>query len=81
MTGNMYKMMMLMALIMMTCGLQACNATNVDESKPDPKLECFKNCSISCGKQNQPCYEVCLTKCGLPKRPSTSTPSSSSTTA
>ncbi|CAL9231668.1 unnamed protein product [Arabidopsis halleri] len=81
MTGNVCKMMMLMALIMMACGLQACNGTNVDESKTDPRFECFKNCSISCGKQNKPCYQDCLTKCGLPQRPSRSTPSSSSTTA
>ncbi|XP_009111706.1 uncharacterized protein LOC103837130 [Brassica rapa] len=75
------KMCMVMALIMMGCVLQACNGANVDESQPteDSKLVCFRTCSIACGKQNKPCYDECLTKCGLPQRPAT--PSSPSTTA
>ncbi|KAF8099359.1 hypothetical protein N665_0245s0037 [Sinapis alba] len=78
------KVCMLMALIMIGCVLQACNGANVDESKTaqDSKFDCFKTCSIACGKQNKPCYDECLTKCGLPQRPSKpATSSSPSTTA
>lgn len=62
------KACMVMALIMMACVFQACNATDVDGNNLDQKLDCFKSCSIDCGKQNKPCYDECLTKCGLPKR-------------
>ncbi|CAH8330136.1 unnamed protein product [Eruca vesicaria subsp. sativa] len=70
------KVCMVMALVMMACVLQACNA---DEGKTtqNPKFECFRNCSIECGKQNKPCYQDCLTICGLPQRPSKPTTSSS----
>ncbi|EOA19326.1 hypothetical protein CARUB_v10003355mg [Capsella rubella] len=81
-TTSVCKMMMMMALVMMACGLQACNGMkNVGEtiSAMEPKLECFKTCSISCGIQNKPCYQNCLTKCGLPQQPTK--PSSPSTTA
>ncbi|XP_010455000.1 PREDICTED: uncharacterized protein LOC104771130 [Camelina sativa] len=81
MAGTVGKMMMVMALVMMACCLQACNGMKVDETMPAAamasKLECFKTCSISCGKQNKPCYQDCLTKCGVPQFPSK--PSSPST--
>ncbi|KAL0642851.1 hypothetical protein Bca4012_041141 [Brassica carinata] len=70
------KVCMVMALIMIGCVLQACNGANVDESQP---TQDSRTCSIACGKQNKPCYDECLTKCGLPQRPAT--PSSPSTTA
>ncbi|XP_018455413.1 uncharacterized protein LOC108826534 [Raphanus sativus] len=77
------KVCMMMALIMIGCVLQACNGANVDEAKPqDSRVVCFTACSIACGKQNKPCYDGCLTKCGLPQRPSKPTTSSApSTTA
>ena len=78
------KVCMVMALIMIGCVLQACNGANVDESQPtqDPKFDCFRTCSIACGKQNKPCYDECLTKCGLPQRlPRPTTSSSPSSTA
>ncbi|KAF8105417.1 hypothetical protein N665_0157s0008 [Sinapis alba] len=70
------KVYVVMALVMIACVLQAGNA---NESKPtqNPKLECFRKCSIECGKQNKPCYQDCLTICGLPQRPPTPTTSSS----
>ncbi|KAG2316607.1 hypothetical protein Bca52824_019729 [Brassica carinata] len=75
------KVCMVMALIMIGCVLQACNGADVDESRSTliTRLVCFTPCSIACGKQNKPCYDKCLTKCGLPQRPST--PTSPSTTA
>ncbi|CAH8388576.1 unnamed protein product [Eruca vesicaria subsp. sativa] len=67
------KVCMLMALIMIGCVLQACNGANAGESNPteNSKMVCFKTCSIACGKENKPCHQECLTKCGLPKKPST----------
>ncbi|KFK26861.1 hypothetical protein AALP_AA8G303400 [Arabis alpina] len=84
MAGNMCKVMLMITMIMMGCSLQACNGMNVDESHPmqNPKFDCFRNCSINCGKDNKPCYQDCLTKCGIPQwhsRP-TPSPSPSSTT-
>ncbi|CAN7004165.1 unnamed protein product [Brassica oleracea var. botrytis] len=81
MTGKVY---MVMALIMIGFVLQACNGMKPDvydgeDSKPtqDSRFFCFRNCSISCGKQNKPCYEDCLPKCGLPRRHAKPTTSSS----
>ncbi|KAG2316606.1 hypothetical protein Bca52824_019728 [Brassica carinata] len=67
------KVCMVMAMIMIGCVLQACNGANVDASNPtqNSKMVCFETCSVACGKQNEPCYQECLTKCGLPQRPST----------
>ncbi|CAG7895803.1 hypothetical protein BRARA_B03600 [Brassica rapa] len=83
------KVYMVMALIMMGFVLQACNGMNVDvddgdDIKPteDSRFFCFRVCSIRCGKQNKPCYQECLPKCGLPRRlakPTTSPSSPSST--
>ncbi|KAF2598634.1 hypothetical protein F2Q68_00008571 [Brassica cretica] len=84
---------MVMAIIMMGFVLQACNGMNVDvddgdDIKPtqDSRFFCFRVCSIvcsiNCGKQNKPCYQKCLPKCGLPRRlakPTTSPSSPSST--
>ncbi|CAH8382074.1 unnamed protein product [Eruca vesicaria subsp. sativa] len=82
------KVYMVMALIIMGLVLQACNglkpdANDGDDRKPtqDSRFFCFRNCSISCGIHNKPCYEDCLPKCHLPSRhakPRTS-PSPSST--
>ncbi|CAF1920990.1 unnamed protein product [Brassica oleracea var. botrytis] len=83
------KVYMVMAIIMMGFVLQACNGMNVDvddgdDIKPtqDSRFFCFRVCSINCGKQNKPCYQECLPKCGLPRRlakPTTSPSSPSST--
>ncbi|XP_033140497.1 uncharacterized protein LOC117131806 [Brassica rapa] len=84
------KVYMVMALIIMGFVLQACNGMNVDvddgdDIKPteDSRFFCFRVCSIRCGKQNKPCYQECLPKCGLPRRlakPTTTSPSSPSST-
>ncbi|XP_010495519.1 PREDICTED: uncharacterized protein LOC104772626 [Camelina sativa] len=79
MAKSMFKMMMMLVLIMIGCGFQACNGMNVDGSKltpADSSFVCFRNCSISCGIHNEPCYEDCLTKCNLPQWDFRSTPSS-----
>ncbi|KAH0855552.1 hypothetical protein HID58_007908 [Brassica napus] len=85
MAGRWY---MVMALIMMGFVLQACNGMNVDvddgdDIKPTEDSRFFASvCSIRCGKQNKPCYQKCLPKCGLPRRlakPTTSPSSPSST--
>ncbi|CAH8382058.1 unnamed protein product [Eruca vesicaria subsp. sativa] len=69
------KVYMVMALIIMGFALQACNGLKPDaddgeDSKPtqDSRFFCFRICSIRCGKQNKPCYQDCLPKCGLPRR-------------
>ncbi|CAN7025084.1 unnamed protein product [Brassica rapa subsp. trilocularis] len=61
------KVYMVMALVLMACVLQACDAHD-RKPTPNPKFECFGKCSIGCGKQNKPCFQDCLTKCGLPQR-------------
>ncbi|CDY66724.1 BnaC02g48420D [Brassica napus] len=74
------KVYMVMALIMMGFVLQACNGMNVDPTE-DSRFFCFRVCSIRCGKQNKPCYQECLPKCGLPRRLAKPTsPSSPSST-
>ncbi|CAL9231667.1 unnamed protein product [Arabidopsis halleri] len=75
MAANMWKMMMMVALIMTGCGLQACNGMNVGKSNPTmfKGFACFRRCSITCSvnqnqNQNQNknrCYKKCLKKCGL----------------
>ncbi|KAF8095670.1 hypothetical protein N665_0326s0012 [Sinapis alba] len=83
------KVYMVMALIIMVFVFQACNGMNApapddgEDSKPtqDSRFVCFRNCSISCGIHNKPCYQDCLPKCGLPRRHAkpTTSPSPSST--
>ncbi|KAG7610468.1 hypothetical protein ISN44_As05g024760, partial [Arabidopsis suecica] len=89
MAANMWKTIMMIALIMIGCGLQACNGMNVDKSKPTMfnRFTCFRRCSITCSVDQSldktPCYKKCLNKCGLvldskPKPTSSSSSSSSS---